>query len=133
MFIRGAGGGGGGELARGEGAELARPCPRDISGSIPGRIMERGGAMDWFGDGMRCVTIPFVWTCWDTFAMFESPRGTPNPAELFWIIILLPDRFANVVTGPWFMVKIVVPLTGVAAGGCGRLKPPGVFNKTGVE
>jgi hypothetical protein len=99
MLILGAGGGGG-ELIRGGGAELGRPPPRDISGAMPGRIMERGGAMDWVREGTRCVTIPFVCTCCETLAIFESPRGTPNPAELFWIMILLPDRFAKVVTGP---------------------------------
>ena len=133
MLILGAGGGGGGELIRGEGAELVRPSPRDISGPLLGCIMERGGVMAWVCEGMRCVTIPFVCTCCETFAMFESPRGTPNPAELFWIMILLPDLLAKVVTGPRFTARIVVPLTGVAAGGWGRLNPPGVFRSIGCE
>jgi len=133
MLIRGAGGGGGGELIRGGGAELACPSPRDISGPLPGCIMDRGGVMLCVGEGTRCVTIPFVCTCCETLAMLESPRGTPSPAELFWITILLPERFANVVTGPRFTAKIVVPLTGVAAGGWGRLNPVGVFRSMGCE
>ena len=127
MLIRGAGGGGGGELIRGA-AGLDCPSPR----GIPGCIMDRGGVMDGC-DGIRCVTIPFVCTCCETLEMFESPRGTPSPAELFWIMILLPERLANVVTGPRLIARIVVPLTGVVAGGCGRLNPLGVFSKTGVE
>lgn len=78
--------------------------------------MERGGAIDGC-DGIRCVTIPFACTCCETLAIFESPRGTPNPAELFRIMILLPDLLAKVVTGPRLTARIVVPLTGAAAGG----------------
>lgn len=140
MLIRGAGGGGGAlilgggaELVRGGGAELARPSPRDISGPrpIPGCIMERGGVIDGCA-GIRCVTTPLLCTCCETLSIFDSPRGTPNPAELFRIMILLPDWFANDVTGPRFTAKIV-PLTGVVAGGWGRLKPPGVFRSMGCE
>ena len=77
--------------------------------------------------------MPLVCTCWETLAMFESPRGTPSPAELFWITILLPDRFASVVAGPRFTARIVVPFTGVLAGGCGFLNPLGVFKSVGCE
>jgi len=140
MLIRGGGGGGelirggacGGEVIRGGAAGLVWPSPRCIPGRMPGCIIERGGVIDWFGEGTRCVTIPLVCTCCETLAMLDSPRGTPSPAELFWIMILLPERLAKVVTGPRFTARIVVPFTG-AAGGCGRLNPPGVFNKTGVE
>lgn len=132
-LIRGAGGGelilGGGELILSDDRVVP---PREAPGPIPGCIMERGGAMEGC-DGIRCVTIPFVCTWCETLAMFESPRGTPSPAELFWITILLPDRFAKVVTGPRFTVRMVVPLTGAAAGGWGRLNPFGVFKSIGWE
>lgn len=111
MLIRGAGGGGGGALIRGA-ACLACPSPR----GIPGCIIERGGVMDG-REGILCVTIPFVCTCCETLAMLESPRGTPNPAELLRIMILLPDLLAKVLTGPRFTARIVVPFTGAAAGG----------------
>ena len=139
-LIRGAGGGelilGGGELILGGGELILSDArdspPRDAPGAMPGCIIERDGAMEGC-DGIRCVTIPFVCTCCETLAMFEMPRGTPSPAVLFWITILLPERFANVLTGPRLTAKMVVPLTGVAAGGWGRLNPLGVFKSMGCE
>ena len=103
MLIRGAGGGeGGGELMRGEGGgELIRgaagrlisprsaPFPRAIPGAMPGCIIERGGP-EMRPVGTRSATIPLLCTCCETLDMLERPRGTPSPAELLRIMILLP-------------------------------------------
>ena len=76
----------------------------------------------------RSVTVPRACTCWETFArLLISPRRTPNPAELFGIISLLPDRLANVDTGPRFTTTVARP----PEGGCGATKLRGAFSTRG--
>ena len=79
----------------------------------------------------RCVALPCCSTrCESLDRLSTLPRGTPRPAELFWITNLLPNRPPFVTgTGPRLTATVLVPLVGAR----GAVKPAGAFIITGRE
>src|SRR5215467_15769420 len=107
------------------GAVRDMPC----AGSLGGIPIPICCGLDSFPT--RWVALPCCSTrCESLDRLSTPPRGTPRPAELLRITILLPNKPPFVTgTGPRLTTTVLVPLVGARE----AVKPAGGFTITGRE